>query len=135
MRERPHWISSKIRTALTSSQRLRRAVRNSGVATLTPPSPWIGSTMTPQVFSVMRVWSCSTSLYVPYLKPGTMGEKGVWYFGFGVAERAPIVRPWKEWWKETNSCFAPEGSSDRPTFRANLIAASFASVPELEMNT
>jgi hypothetical protein len=87
------------------------------------------------VFSVTRSFSWATSLYLPYLNPGSMGEKGVWYFGFGVAERAPIVRPWKELWKETISCFAPEGSRARPVLRANLMAASLASVPELAMKT
>jgi hypothetical protein len=64
-----------------------------------------------------------------------MGEKGAWYLGFGVADSAPIVRPWNDPSKDTISCFAPLESRDRPTFRANLIAASFASVPLLQTNT
>lgn len=74
------------------------------------------------------------SLYFPYLNPGTMGAKGAWYLGFGVADKAPKVRPWKDPWKETISCFAPVVSRLWPTFRANLRAASLASVPELQMN-
>lgn len=45
------------------------------------------------------------------------------------------MRPWKLLRKDTISCFAPEGSMERPTFRANLRAASFASLPLLEMKT
>src|SRR6266700_4073777 len=120
--------------APTSLHLFLRARRNSGVATLTPPSPWMGSMITPQVFSVTRSLMPLISLYVPYLNPGTIGENGFWYFGFGVAEREPIVLPWKELWKETNSCFAPEGSMVLPTLRANFMAASFASEPELQIN-
>ena len=67
--------------------------------------------------------------------PGSIGAKGSWYLGFGVADKAPIVRPWKEPWKETISCLAPEGSRTLPAFRANLMAASLASVPELQTKT
>ncbi len=73
------------------------------------------------------------SLKFPYLNPGIMGAKGAWYFGFGVADREPIVRPWKELWKERSSCLEPEGSSTLPTLRANFMAASLASEPELQM--
>lgn len=103
------------------------------MATMTPPSPWIGSTMTPQVFSVTSSSMAEMSLKSPYLNPGSMGANGFWYFGFGVADKAPIVRPWKEFLKETTSCFVPEGSRTLPTLRANLMAASLASVPELQM--
>src|SRR5262245_6381512 len=75
----------------------------------------------------------STWLKVPYLKPGTIGEKGFWYFGFGVALRLPMVRPWNELWKETNSYLGLSGDTDFPTLRANLIAASLASEPLLQM--
>lgn len=73
------------------------------------------------------------SLNVPYLKPGTIGAKGDWYFGFGVALREPIVRPWKELWKDSISVFEA-GERVFPTFRANFIAASLASLPLLQMN-
>ena len=45
-----------------------------------------------------------------------------------------MVRPWNEFWNETTSCLAPDGSSTLPVFRENLIAASLASLPELQMN-
>ena len=63
-----------------------------------------------------------------------MGANGFWYFGFGVALKLPIVRPWKLFWKLTISCFSPEGSRVLPTLRQNLMAASLASLPELQMN-
>ena len=72
---------------------------------------------------------------MPYLKPGIIGPKGFWYLGFGVALRLPIVRPWKELLKLTISCCSPEGCRIFPTFRANFMAASLASLPELQMNT
>src|SRR5690242_18108358 len=93
----------------------------------------MGSIMTPHVDSVTRLLMPSISLYVPYLNPGTMGEKGVWYLGFGVALRLPMVLPWKELWKETNSCLLPSGWRDFPVLRANLMAASLASEPLLQM--
>src|SRR5688572_12405569 len=64
-----------------------------------------------------------------------MGPNGFWYLGFGVAESAPIVRPWNELLKLTISVFSPDGSRTLPAFLANLIAASFASEPELQTNT
>lgn len=45
------------------------------------------------------------------------------------------MRPWKELWKETISCCEPEGVRVRPTLRQNLMAASLASLPELQMKT
>ena len=64
-----------------------------------------------------------------------MGPKGFWYFGFGVADKLPIVRPWKALLKLTISCCEPDGCRILPTFRANLMAASLASEPELQMKT
>jgi len=55
--------------------------------------------------------------------------------GLGVADREPIVRPWKEFWKDTNSNLEPVGSRTFPDLRANFMAASLASLPELQMNT
>ena len=63
-----------------------------------------------------------------WLKPGTSGSKGSRYFFSQVAERAPIVRPWKPRMAATISV--------RPvSSRANLTAASTASVPELHKKT
>ncbi|KAK5635092.1 hypothetical protein RRF57_010804 [Xylaria bambusicola] len=64
-----------------------------------------------------------------------MGENGSWYLGLGVADKLPMVRPWKEPWNETNSNLEPEGSTILPTLRENLIAASLASEPELQTKT
>lgn len=89
--------------------------------------------MTPHVASVTSSLTALTSLKVPYLKPGTIGENGVWYLGFGVALRLPIVRPWNELWKDTNSCLSLSGDIDLPTLRANFMAASLASEPLLQM--
>jgi hypothetical protein len=74
------------------------------------------------------------SLNVPYLKPGTMGEKGAWYFGLGVALSEPMVRPWKELWNETRPVLRSPPSC-LPTLRENFSAASLASEPELQMKT
>jgi hypothetical protein len=67
------------------------------------------------------------------LNPGTIGANGAWYFGFGVALRLPIVRPWKDWWNETISYLSLFGDMDFPTLRANFRAASFASEPLLHI--
>ena len=61
-------------------------------------------------------------------KPGTSGANGSCLVSCGVADSAPIVRPWK----------APSSTTISPPrrrLRASLIAASFASAPELQRNT
>ena len=63
--------------------------------------------------------------------PGTSGSNGARYLSFHVMESAPIVRPWKARSKATNSV-RPSGP---PMRRANFIAASTASVPELQKKT
>ena len=55
------------------------------------------------------------------------GSKGVRFAGWPVIESAPIVRPWNEPCRATISGFSVD-------FRAHLIAASTASVPELQKN-
>ena len=126
----PTWISSKIRTALTSSHRFLNARSHSSVACMIPPSPCIGSTMTPHVFSVIKLLILSTSLYVACTKPGIKGAKGAWYFSCHVADSEPNERPWNPSEKETISIFLPDESTCLPYLRANLRAPSFASVPE-----
>ncbi len=46
-----------------------------------------------------------------------------------------MVRPWKELLKDIISCFSPDGCRVLPTFLANLMAASLASLPELHTKT
>ena len=61
-------------------------------------------------------------------KPGTSGANGACFVSCGVADSAPIVRPWK-----------PPSTTTKPPpglrFRASLIAHSLASAPELQKNT
>jgi hypothetical protein len=74
-----------------------------------------------------------TSPNATYLKPGTSGSKPCWYFSLGVAESAPSVRPWKA----PRMVMMSTTSVARVSFayfRASLIAASIASVPELQKN-
>jgi hypothetical protein len=68
-----------------------------------------------------------------YLKPGSSGSKPCWYFSVGVAERAPMVRPWNAPRMVTMSTRSLAKVSFA-YFRASLIAASLASVPELQKN-
>ena len=65
------------------------------------------------------------------MKPGTSGSKPCWYFSFGVADSAPSVRPWKA----PRIVMMSTTSVARVSFayfRASLMAASLASVPELQ---
>jgi len=57
--------------------------------------------ITPHTFSSMFFLAASISLYGEYLNPGNNGVNGSWYFGFGVADKAPKERPWKAWLNET----------------------------------
>ena len=59
--------------------------------------------------------------------PGTSGSNGARFAGWPVIESAPIVRPWNEPSSATSSVFPV-------ALRAHLIAASTASVPELQKN-
>ena len=89
-----------------------------------PPSPCTGSRIT-------AATSSSTGSGPPRgatLNPGTSGAKGACFDSCGVADSAPIVRPWK----------APSSTTKRPPGlrrRASLIAHSIASAPELQKNT
>ena len=70
----------------------------------------------------------STSLRGTTRKPGTSGANGACFDSWGVAERAPIVRPWKP----------PSITTNSPPvrrLRASLSAHSIASAPELQRNT
>ena len=72
------------------------------------------------------------SLYGVYSKPPGSGPKFSWYLGWPVAVIAAKVRPWNELSAVmiTGVPFAP--SLVRACLRASLIAASFASAPELQ---
>lgn len=136
-------------TAPTSSHLFLSAFNHSGSTTKIPPSPWIGSTITPHVSSVTKLSSPAKSLTFPTSNPGTIGANGFWYLALFVALKLPIERPWKPFSKHANRYFLnsplPSASSQLfpvlaaqrslPTFLANLIAPSLASVPEFAKNT
>jgi hypothetical protein len=131
VRPRPHCTSSKTRSAPRSRQREARPFRNSAEAGRTPPSPWTGSIITAAVLSLTAVAAAPRSFQGQKWTPGTRGSKGSRYFGLHVVDRAPRVRPWKERSKHTNSV----RPAARPTFLANFMAPSHASVPELQKKT
>jgi hypothetical protein len=68
------------------------------------------------------------------LKPGRSGSNPCWYFSVGVADSAPMVRPWNAPRIVTMSTTS-EARVSFAYFRTSLIAASFASVPELQKST
>lgn len=77
-----------------------------------------------------------------WVTAGMIGKNGCWYCVLAVRASAPIVRPWKEPVKATSSVgtsavasWASAPAVMRAYFRANLMAPSFASVPELQKNT
>ena len=98
--------------------------KNSALPRFTPPSPWTISSITAAVLSFTFSSSLAKLLKGAYWKPSTMGTKGSRYSFVKVALSAPIVRPWKPRMAHTNSCL-PVAK------RANLMAASMVSVPEL----
>ena len=93
-----------------------------------PVSPWIGSSITAAVRSLTAAASRSGSSRGTATKPGTSGANGSCLSGCGVADSAPIVRPW-------NAPSRTTISPPRRCRRASLIAASFASAPELHRKT
>lgn len=77
-----------------------------------------------------------------WVTSGMMGRNGFWYCVFAVRASAPMVRPWNDPVNATISVgtsaflsWASAPALTRAYFRANLIAPSFASVPELQKNT
>ena len=124
MRPIPHWISSKIRSASWRSQASRAATRSSGSTGCIPLSPCTGSISTAATPSSTG----SGPLRGAASKPGTSGANGACLVSWGVADSAPIVRPWKP----------PSTTTKRPPGfrrRASLMAHSTASAPELQKNT
>jgi hypothetical protein len=95
----------------------------------------MGSTITAATVLVrIRSAKPCTSPTSQKCTPGISGRKGSWYAGRSVAASAPMVRPWKPPRKATISCLRSSPCS-RAQRRANLIAPSFASAPELQKNT
>ena len=86
---------------------------------------------TAAVFGPMSAPAAVRSFQGQKRTPGTRGSKGSRYFSFHVIDKAPMVRPWNEPSKATSSVrpCAP------PMRRANFIAASTLSVPELQRKT
>ena len=112
VRPRPHCTSSYTNSAPASSHSLRRPARNSGVAGVQPPSPCTGSTNTAHVTPfLMTAAAEARSLYVASAVPGMTGRKGVLYCSLYVSASAPIVRPWKQFVKDTIS----EGAEAAPS--------------------
>ena len=62
---------------------------------MTPPSPWIGSTSTAQVFGVIAARTASTSPYLTMRKPGRTGRSGSSQSGSVEKPTIVVVRPWK----------------------------------------
>ena len=123
MRPIPVCTSSKTSIASNSSASARAVSSVSCESGRTPPSPWIGSR---KIAAVSGADAPRPSVSgVAKRAPGTSGSNGARFAGWPVIESAPIVRPWKEPSSAT--------SSVRPVaLRAHLIAASTASVPELQ---
>ena len=79
----------------------------------------------------MAAAACFRSSQGQKRTPGTSGSKGSRYFAVHVIESDPSVRPWKDRSKATSSV----RPWSRPMRRANLMAPSTASVPELQKKT
>ncbi len=128
----PVWISSKTRTAPVRSHASRAAAITSSGTGWIPDSPWIGSSMTAAVLSLTASASASASSRGTGRNPGRYGSKDSFLAIFGVAETAPIVRPWKA----SSSTTISGSSMPRPwaCLRTSLIASSTASAPELQRN-
>ncbi len=127
VRPSPVWISSNTSAAPTRSQAARAACSSSSLSTLTPVSPWIGSSSTAAVRSPTAASSASTSRGTG-MKPGTSGAKGACLDSWNVADSAPYVRPWKP---PCSTTMSPRGRA----LRTSLSAASFASAPEFAKYT
>ena len=122
MRPTPVCTSSKTSIASNSSASARARSSASVVSGRTPPSPCTGSM---KIAAVSGPTASASVSGVAKRTPGTSGSNGARFAGWPVIDSAPIVRPWNE----PSSATSPE----RPVaLRAHLIAASTASVPELQ---
>ena len=100
-----------------------------------PPSPWIGSMKTATTFLLCAAtWrTASRSFSGTRTKPCTSGSKPACTLRLAVADSVASERPWNAF-----SMTMIAGSAmprSWPYLRATLIAASFASSPELQKNT
>ena len=96
------------RTPASGRARRRRRAARTGIRALAgrmPPSPWIGSTRKPAVFSSIAASAASRSLNSTTVKPGSSGAKPSRIFAWSVALIVAIVRPWKALEKVIRSCF------------------------------
>ncbi len=75
VRPRPDWTSSRISSTRRSSHRRRAAARKPGAGTTIPASPWIGSSSTAAVRSVIAAASESMSPKSKWPNPGAKGPK------------------------------------------------------------
>ncbi len=66
------------------------------VAMITPVSPWMGSSMTPTVLSVISASTDARSLILAFGKPGTLGSNKSRNCDLPDADIVASVRPWKE---------------------------------------
>src|SRR3990172_4356494 len=96
----------------------------------TPPSPWIGSSITAQVLLVAAFLMAWGLLNSTWTKPGVRGGKASWYLGWPVAATMARVRPWKEL-RAVMTSWAPPSFS-LPYFRASFTIPSLASAPLLQ---
>jgi hypothetical protein len=125
----PHWTSSNTSTAPVSSQRLRRARRNSRPRSNAPPTPCTGSTTTAAVFAVICANPAVESRGMKVTSNGARGKPYHFSFAPQVSAPAPAVRPWKLCSSTTTSL--------RPGLRRNAIFSAFsvASAPLFTKNT
>ena len=65
------------------------------MAGTTPASPWIGSSMTAAVRSVMAPATAARSLRSTFTNPGTLGSNSASKAGLPEADMVASVRPWK----------------------------------------
>ena len=117
LRPTPVCTSSRISSAPCSSASARACASISGGSGCTPPSPCTGSSR----IAAVSAPTCSS----PNFAPGTSGSNAARFAGWPVTESAPSVRPWNEPSSATISVLPV-------ALRAHLIAASFASAPELQ---
>src|SRR6266571_6398477 len=130
VRPSPDWISSAIISALRAEQRSRTPVRKPGGGTMTPASPWIGSTSTATTLSSMASARAPRSPYGTTRKPGVNGPYEPRASSSVEKLMIVVVRPWKLPSKATMTAW-PAGTplTSYPHLRAVLIAVSTASAP------
>ena len=96
VRPRPHWISSKTRTAPVASASSRAVRRNSVESGTIPPSPWIGSRKIADVVPSTAAFSASTSFGATNVDAREERLERLAVGRVAREETAPTVRPWNE---------------------------------------